>query len=381
MSTESRDSTLVAKGWYLDGIRDGQPWLVPLVKFPFVIGRLASCDLFLSAAEISRRHAVIDATADGIFIHDCDSVNGTFVNQRRIYGGQALQAGDLLHFGSFSFRLYHQSPGSAGMERVAIGHDGAVAVPAHRFTERADELQPKQAVEPFSPALVFQPVVAGNGLRLIGYEWLGYIPVAGDARDPALWLELTRLLEKKQEDVLLKSTGENTTALWLPYNELKIFFNIAPAEIQQDSLCRALPQWREMIPELPLVMEIDAAVAAGTSKMLELKAALHDWGMQLAYDHFGIQKMDALESITVAPDFLKFDVSLIHRIDQYPVKQQALADMITAARNLGIATLAEGTETHAEVTTCIALGFDYLQGFYFGESPPDFTATTLLVRS
>lgn len=50
------------------------------VRGRLVIGRGSECDLILDEAEMSRRHAVIENSGDGIFLRDLGSANGTFVN-------------------------------------------------------------------------------------------------------------------------------------------------------------------------------------------------------------------------------------------------------------------------------------------------------------
>ena len=53
--------------------------IVP-VRGRLVIGRGSDCDLVLDEAEMSRRHAVIENSGDGIYLRDLGSANGTFVN-------------------------------------------------------------------------------------------------------------------------------------------------------------------------------------------------------------------------------------------------------------------------------------------------------------
>jgi pSer/pThr/pTyr-binding forkhead associated (FHA) protein len=43
---------------------------------------------------ISRSHAVIKALQDGVYIEDCNSTNGTFVNDKRVIAGQPVKLSD-----------------------------------------------------------------------------------------------------------------------------------------------------------------------------------------------------------------------------------------------------------------------------------------------
>ena len=53
--------------------------IVPL-RGRLVIGRGSDCDLVLDEPEMSRRHAVIENSGDGMYLRDLGSSNGTFVN-------------------------------------------------------------------------------------------------------------------------------------------------------------------------------------------------------------------------------------------------------------------------------------------------------------
>jgi ABC-type multidrug transport system ATPase subunit len=48
------------------------------------IGRAPDCDIFLSHPSISRLHAILERTPNGLRLHDINSVNGTFVAGQRI---------------------------------------------------------------------------------------------------------------------------------------------------------------------------------------------------------------------------------------------------------------------------------------------------------
>ena len=64
------------------------------------VGRSPDCDVFLDDVTVSRRHAQV-LRRDGQFvIEDKGSLNGTFVNRRRIESG-ALEDGDEVQIGKY----------------------------------------------------------------------------------------------------------------------------------------------------------------------------------------------------------------------------------------------------------------------------------------
>jgi DNA-binding CsgD family transcriptional regulator len=71
----------------------------------FVIGREADCQLVLKQDLVSRHHARIAETPDGLVVEDLGSLNGVFVNQRRIGRPTLLAHGDVLGIGVETLEL------------------------------------------------------------------------------------------------------------------------------------------------------------------------------------------------------------------------------------------------------------------------------------
>jgi hypothetical protein len=64
------------------------------------IGRSPDCDIFLDDVTVSRKHAVLVYKDDAFFVEDQGSLNGTFLNRRRIESGR-LENGDELQIGKY----------------------------------------------------------------------------------------------------------------------------------------------------------------------------------------------------------------------------------------------------------------------------------------
>ena len=64
------------------------------------IGRSPDCDIFLDDVTVSRNHAVLVENDGRFFVEDQGSLNGTFVNRRRI-DNQVLENGDELQIGKY----------------------------------------------------------------------------------------------------------------------------------------------------------------------------------------------------------------------------------------------------------------------------------------
>jgi pSer/pThr/pTyr-binding forkhead associated (FHA) protein len=108
------------------------------------IGRSRECDVFVETREISRQHARLEVSAQGVQVEDLGSTNGTFVNGKRV-ARAPLQLGDELALDTVRFVLLEP---------------GANPLPA-------PAAKPPRRVRPWLPVLL---VIA---LALLGL-WLGW---------------------------------------------------------------------------------------------------------------------------------------------------------------------------------------------------------------
>jgi predicted component of type VI protein secretion system len=88
----------------------------------FAIGRNASCQLSLDDPLVSRRHALLTVSQDGVTIEDLESRNGVLVNDKRIERVAVVTAGDKILIGSQEMTLVE----SRGMQAANITSMGAL---------------------------------------------------------------------------------------------------------------------------------------------------------------------------------------------------------------------------------------------------------------
>ena len=88
----------------------------------FAVGRNATCQLSLDDPLVSRRHALLTVTDEGVTIEDLQSRNGVLVNGKRIDGRVEIQVGDRILIGAQELTLLqgkavtsrdHQTTGGA----------------------------------------------------------------------------------------------------------------------------------------------------------------------------------------------------------------------------------------------------------------------------
>ncbi len=102
----------------------------------FAVGRNASCQLSLDDPLVSRRHALLTVTKEGVTIEDLKSRNGVLLNGRRIDSVSPVHAGDKIVIGSQEMMLVEARSGptahvtSGGLPKMTLSKlEAAMAVP------------------------------------------------------------------------------------------------------------------------------------------------------------------------------------------------------------------------------------------------------------
>ncbi|MFE9691391.1 FHA domain-containing protein [Micromonospora sp. NPDC005806] len=129
---------------------------------PQVIGRAPTVDIVLADAHLSRRHAAVQLTAEGVALTDLGSTNGSWLNDERITGSVPLADGDLIRLGRTELRFF--DPGVARTDPVGL-HFGLphrdhrptlpLPVPAQQAVEPTEPVAPRIGTVPL-PADVNQ---------------------------------------------------------------------------------------------------------------------------------------------------------------------------------------------------------------------------------
>jgi len=98
---------------YLEVEIDGQVRQFPLEGNRILrIGRSDTNNVVLNDERVSRNHAMLQASEEGLFyITDCGSIHGTFVNETRAATPMILRSGDQIQIGSHEFTFHQQSAG------------------------------------------------------------------------------------------------------------------------------------------------------------------------------------------------------------------------------------------------------------------------------
>lgn len=354
--------------WFLEGFFGQSQVLsrVHLDPLPFTIGRAGHASLTLDAAGMSRQQACFCVENGQLSVEDAGSTNGTFLNRERVHGIVPVKDGDILHFGEIECRLVELD---ADRRDISKSQTRAVRpVLSSAFAQGTHEFQ--ELMRDRLVTAVFQPIVHVDG-RPFGFESLGRGSHPKLTDGPG---GLFRIAESLGLEVpfseSLRAVG---TELALSSGiDAKFFLNIHPHEFRDlPRLMNSLRDFRTRMPKLPAVLEIHEGAATNLNQMTNVRVELQELDIGLAYDDFGTGQARLLEVAEVPPDYVKFDMGLIRGIDEASATQRSMVKMLVDfCRDSEILTVAEGVEKVGEAATCRDLGFDFVQGFYFGRPVP-----------
>ncbi|MFW7415432.1 EAL domain-containing protein [Demequina sp. SO4-18] len=119
-----------------------------------------------------------------------------------------------------------------------------------------------------------------------------------------------------------------------------------------------------------LTLEITETVASQPDVVVDQLHRFTSLGVQVAIDDFGTgySSLRYLKDFPV--DFIKIDRSFVDQVETSQRDRELIATIVSLAHNFGLATIAEGVETLAQLEFLRGLGAEFAQGFYFGRPMP-----------
>ena len=221
----------------------------------------------------------------------------------------------------------------------------------------------------------FQPIVSAVTGRVEAYEALMRAKLSTLA-NPAEVLRLAReedCLHEIERITLFRSAADFTARIEsgdIPPGR-KVFINsIASQCLTQEETAEFTRRFSALLPQMVIEIteEEDLDPAA-----LAYKRAAFGHPASFALDDYGSGYSNDLGLLSIAPDYIKVDLSIIRDIDTDTDKQQIVSNIVSYAHQRSMKIVAEGLETPAEVRKVLELGVDLLQGYFLakpGEIPP-----------
>jgi phosphoserine phosphatase RsbU/P len=171
---------------------------VTIEALPFTIGRQADSNLCLTNTQISRKHATIHEDAEGFFIEDLGSSQGTFVNQVRKNTAR-LHSGDRIELGASGVTLLFVTSHDPTTVTGTLFHQMSSAGPGSELEKLSLFLQ---AAQSFNNTRVLEDILTTMieyTLRLTGAE-RGFVFLGESSTTLRLQCALNRDGQKTLDD-------------------------------------------------------------------------------------------------------------------------------------------------------------------------------------
>lgn len=238
-------------------------------------------------------------------------------------------------------------------------HAAADAIDREERTQDALDVQFTRAMEKLHMA--YQPIVRWSSKSIYACELL--LRMDGVFENPGLMIDAAVRLGRQGElSTALRSMSAALPVTFPP--EVKLFFNVAPHELLDDSFYQRSNPLSAIASRV--VLEItERGSLSEIPDVIERVQVLKASGFRIAIDDLGCGYSGLSNIVKLAPDILKIDMSLVRDVDKKPVSARLVRSMLEAARDLGVEVLCEGVETVAERDTLIGLGCDLFQGYLF----------------
>jgi EAL domain-containing protein (putative c-di-GMP-specific phosphodiesterase class I) len=219
----------------------------------------------------------------------------------------------------------------------------------------------------------FQPIFSIREKKMIGFEGLsrGIHPISGKlipplpllklAKDADLTLELDRLFRKKiLETFKFSCPPPHDLILSLNFETSVLDEEIGTLQLIQ--LCRQL----NLNPS-NIVIEILESKVRSVEALAKFVHIHREHGFLVALDDVGKGHSNLDRIPVIQPDVIKIDRSLVTNLQDDYYRQEIFKALIHLSQKIGAVALAEGVETEEETLTCLELGADLLQGYYFSK--------------
>jgi diguanylate cyclase len=240
--------------------------------------------------------------------------------------------------------LYHAK--HEGRDRIAV-HDGSAVMVSTNRSGRVDHLEA-------SLRAVFQPIVDLGTGETVAYEALSRF----DGHDPQdAFATATRMGTGPHLEAAAIRTA---LAAWDRPEPLAL--NVSLSSLSTPEVQQALPADLSRI-----ILEItERDLVDYTPDTMLMLDALRARGARLAIDDLGVGFSNLNRLVTIGPDIVKLDMSLIRGVDAKPRLQAVIMAAVLFGQQTGVQVVAEGVETPEEHAFLSRAGVELAQGYLLG---------------
>jgi len=228
----------------------------------------------------------------------------------------------------------------------------------------------KKAVNDDKIISVFQPIV-NRDKQIIKYEALMRLVQIEDSKEKLIspFFFLDTAIKSRQYSKLTNIMVEKSFKI-MKENRKDFSINLSFEDINNSATIKMLKDQIEKYQVgKQLILEIIESECL--EDYVVVKNFIKDFrelGVRIAIDDFGAGFSNYMQILEIEPDYLKLDGSMIKEIDKSKKSYEFVKSIVGLTKALGITTIAEFVHSQEVFETCLELGVDQYQGYYF--SPP-----------
>lgn len=213
----------------------------------------------------------------------------------------------------------------------------------------------------------FQSIVSAKTGEIYGYEAL-MRPQSDVLKSPLEFIRIARTgaklyeIERLTWTLSLKNYREQIEKGNIS-RKSKIFINsLSNCLMKKEDILLLESENRDYLKNV--VLEVLESDKANDEYITAKQEIVSRWGAKIALDDFGSGYNSEYALITINPNLIKIDRSIISGCDRDISRTSIISNLVQVARTKNILVLAEGVETYNEMRTVIECGVDLLQGYY-----------------
>ena len=224
-----------------------------------------------------------------------------------------------------------------------------------------------QSIERGELSLVYQPIVAREGLEVVGFEALlrwnteEFGPVS-----PAMFIPIA------EESNLIHELGdwvlEQALGVLQDWPNQYVSVNFSPRQFRRHNFVGHVVECAQRAGVAPNRVQIEiteTAIFDDADRAAETLYKLRQMGFRISLDDFGTGYSSLYNIRKFALDSLKIDRSFIDGMGRERESAAIVHSIIHLGHALGLGVIAEGVETEAQVQALRVAGCSHFQGYYF----------------
>ncbi len=216
--------------------------------------------------------------------------------------------------------------------------------------------------------LLAQPIFDVATREIKAYEVLTRGPAGTEMENPLRLFSVARqtgllydleiiVLEKTLQQISLNGSSQN------------VFINFTPMTVGNPRFLKEMKNllgiYSYVLPSQIVIEITERDSIEGIDHLLSNIRELRKMGLRIAVDDTGAGYASFHTINELMPDIIKIDRSVIHNIDNSPVKESMLKGLLLIAKETGSIVVAEGIESEKEAMVLSKNKVELAQGYYY----------------